>query len=700
MPGKGAQVRPVVHALIAAASLAVTLPGCLKPPTELVDEPQEGPLPPPATAAEVLERYIAAVGARERLDAIDSRTIEAQMVFHAQEDCDPDAGTCLAEDQKGSFLLQSTADGRLYRRTVLAEVVEEMGFDGTTGWELEAGTRLVIQNAEESETAREDAVLHWYFDLEKRGVQVTLERSRKEDSAGNVITLDGIRWEVPKTDAAPKTMWFSRETGLLHEEIVEDGEGPELQRQLLVYSDYRDVDGVQVPFSIQVTTQVGEAVQVLDIVTQRVDHSAIQETAFAVPKLEKPKPRPDTLLASLAAAKTAAEGAPKDIAAQTEYMRMAFAAANFDEAAVAANTVLALDAKEPEALLVLARIQLVIGKEKAVAKTLARAKAAGVKPEVLAREEAWVHYRTGEYGKLASALDRAKMPVLAGRFRTFVGKPVQVSAAGECVTTLPMLTHDPLATVEITVEGTKMPAIVDTGAGHLILSESLAGELGVSIRPLGAGATGPMMGHAQVKTLSLGDVVLENVPVEIFRDEDMARNAGDVGGGVRAAFGMGLFNRFMVGIDVPGKRVELVGGRRGCDKQLTARRSSKSVPFWRAELNYLYVKAKLDGAEGVYLLNTGIRGADMAATQVAYAHAGIGAPPFRSDETPAVTVEAVTIGDAFKAKGSNAAYGFFEQTQTNDGYRLDGMLGLGVLGQSPFAFDFEHNRLYFPQPAT
>lgn len=690
-------MRYTVHALLAAATVFTAVPGCLKPPTELAQEPDEGPASPPSTAAEVLDRYIAAVGATERLKKVTHRSIEAQMLFHAQEDCEPDAGNCLAEDQKGSFLLQSTADGRLYRRTVLSDIVEEMGFDGKTGWELQGGTQLVIQNETESETAREDAVLHWYFELDKRGVQVTLERSRKEDSAGKVMTLDGIRWEVPKTNAAPKTMWFDRSTGLLHEEVIEDGEGDELQKQLLVYDDYREVDGVLVPFLIKVTTQVGEVVQVLDIVTQRVDHKQVESKAFELPEVPAPEPRPDTLLSSVTAAKTAAERTPKDVAAQTEYMRMAFAAANFDEANTAATAVLKLDPQEPEALLVLARIQLVLGKEKAVAKTLARAKSAGVKDEVLAREQAWLHYRAGNYSKLASAMDRAKMPTLAGRFRSFVGKPVAVSSAGACVTSLPMLTNEPLATVEIEVLGTKVPAIVDTGAGHLILSESLADELGVSIRPFGSDGKGPMIGHGQIEKVTLGDITIANVPVEIFRDADMARNAGDVAGGVKAAFGLAMLTEFMVTIDTPGKSLELVGGRKGCNKDLEARRTGSSVRFWRAELNYLYVKAKIDGAVGVYLLNTGIRGADMAATQVAYAHAGIGSPAFRTDEAPAVTVGEVAIGTSFSAKNANAAYGFFEQTQTNDGYRLDGMLGLGVLGQSKFTFDFERGRLFFPK---
>lgn len=699
-------MRSVLHAVVLAAGLGTTLPGCLKPPSELPQLPNEGPPAPPATAGEVLSRYIAAAGGVERLRAIDNRGIDAMMVFHAQEDCDPEAGSCLAEDQKGTFHLISTADGRLYRRTILVDVVEEMGFDGKTGWELRAGAQLSIQNEDESAASREDAVLHWYFDLKKRGISVTLERPRTQDTQGQAMTLDGIRWETRIPNSVPKTMWFDRATGLLHEEVVEDAadssaQAPQ-QRQLLVYTDYREVDGVMVPFAIEVTTQIDEAVQRLSIITQRVDHGGLDatDTEFEIPEVPDPDPRPDTVIASLASARAAAEAAPKEVAAQTEHMRMAFAAANFQEAAKAAQTVLRMEPKEPEALLVRARLHLIGGKSKAASKALGRAKAAGIKDEVVAREEAWLHYRAGNYAKLATALDRAGMPVLAGRFRSFVGKPANIVSAGECVTTLPMVTTYPLVTVEIEVLGTKVPAIVDTGAGHLVLSESLAAELGVSVRPLGGSTKGPIMGHGQVKSLKLGDVTLSNVPTEVFRDEEMARNAGDVGEGVRAAFGLGMLTQFLISIDTPGKTVQLVGGRRGCEQALAARRKGPSAPFWRAELNYLYVKAEVDGAEGVYLLNTGIRGADMAATQAAYAHAGIGAPAIHSDQTPIVEIDEITIGPGFVARKAIGAYGFFEQTQTNDGYRLDGMLGLGVLGQAPVVFDFNKRRLYFPPIAT
>ena len=153
--------------------------------------------------------------------------------------------------------------------------------------------------------------------------------------------------EVPGSNAPPKTMWFDRETGLLHEETVEETVDGEVQSQLLVYGDYRDVDGVQVPFSIKVTTAVGEASQVLDILTQRVEHKAVKAETFAVPVLPDPDPKPDTLLASLAAARKAAKDDPAEITAQTEHMRLAYAAAYFEEATKAPTSCSASTPKSP-----------------------------------------------------------------------------------------------------------------------------------------------------------------------------------------------------------------------------------------------------------------------------------------------------------------------------------------------------------------
>jgi Aspartyl protease len=685
-------VRRLVISWIAIAGLG-TPTACLKVPDELSEEP-EGTLSAPSTAAEVIARYIEGTGGEKVLRALPARTIEARMIVRAQLGCSPDDQTCLSEDQVGSFLLRTTADGKLYRRTVLGEQVEEKGFDGKTGWQF-SGDVLRIESKTELELSREDAVLHWYFDLPERGIQVTLERPRKHDRDAEVTMLDGVHWELPGSSASPKTMWFDRATGLLREEVVEEGEGDELARQTITYDDYRDVGGIQVPYLIRVTNQLGDQEQVVEFITQRVDHGKIDPAQFAMPELPDPEPAPDERLAKLRGAEVAAKAEPGDAALQIALARTAWAAGHFDAAIAAAKATLALDDEEPEALMLLARGHVLRGELKEALGVLRRAGSAGLKADLLAREEAWIHYRRRDFGKLAKALDIAGNPVLAGRFRSFVGKPVALTPPKACVTTVPLVATLPLMVVELTVEGEPVSAIVDTGASDLILSSTFATARGISVRPLGQAPPGtPTVGFGQAESLGVGGVTLTNVPVDVFDDRAMADMAGDSLPNVKAVLGISLLSDFQVTLDVPGRALELVGRR--CKAELEARRTGPGLPFWQHETHYLYVMAEMNDAEGIYLVNTGMRGADLTATQLAYAHAGVGTPVVREGVAPMVAIESFELGDT-RLTGLEAAFGFFEQQATADGFRLDGMIGLGVMGQHRWTIDFETHRLYFAE---
>lgn len=689
-------MRRLAFSLFALAGIGFSA-GCLKVPDELSDEPDGGAPGAPSTAAEVLDRYVQGSGGTKALRALPARTIEARMIVRAQEGCSPDDQTCLAEDQVGSFVLRTTADGKLYRRTVIGEQVEEKGFDGEVGWQL-AGDVVRLESKAELELSREDAVLHWYFDLPERGIEVTLARPRKEDSEGKVTVLDGVHWALPGSAASPKTMWFDRATGLLREEIVQEGEGDEVQRQTIVYDDYRDIDGIQVPHLIRVVNEVGDQTQVVEFVTQRVDHEKIDAKQFAMPELPPPERAPDQRLAALRKAEAEAKAEPDDASVQIALARAAWAAGRFDAAIAAAKATLALESGEPEALFLLARGHVLRGELKEGLAVLRKASSSGLKPEVIAREEAWVHYRRRDFAKLAKALDAAGNPVLAGRFRSFVGKPIKPTAPKACVTTVPMTANEPLAVVEIEVDGEPVQAIIDTGASDLILSATFAAARGLSVRPLGETPPGtPTVGFGQAESVTVGDVKLANVPVDVFDDRAMADMAGDTLGDVKAVLGLSLLSDFQVTVDVPGEALELVGSR--CRAELEARRSGSSVPFWQHETHYLYVMGELEGAEGIYLINTGMRGADLTATQLAYRHAGIGAPIVRDDVAPMVTVQSFELGDA-KLSGLEAAFGFFDQNVTADGFRLDGMIGLGVMGQRRFTVDFDTRRIYLAEPSA
>lgn len=671
-------------------------PGCLRIPPESTDAPGAN-AEAPTTAAEVLDRYTRALGGEEALRAHPQRTVEARLVLRAEPNCEPGDESCLSEDQSGSFLHQSTLEGRLYQRTVLGDNVEEHGFDGKLGWSLLGNEALRLDTPEEAEISREEGLLHWHLDASKRGVELQLLPPRAEDSRGRVMTLDGVRWRSPGAPMA-KELWFARDTGLLHEEVSKDEQGDLPQSQIVTYEDYKKVDGVVVAHSITVRNQLGDRIQEVEFITQRVHHEPIADDRFAIPVLPDVQPKPDPLLAQLETARSEAREEPKDVAAQVEWARTAFMAAHFDEARTAATGALALDPNEPEALLTLTRLHLLRGELAQAEKLLKRARKTGVREQVLAREESWILHRKRDFVRLADALDEANSTTLAGRYRTFAGTPLVATWPSDaCAMDVDMTMHETLALVPIQAGDIATHAIFDTGAADLIISASLADELEVAIQSRTKIAEGlPDIGHGQIPRLQIGHLQIKNVPVNVFDDASIEQMAGASKTRVRAVFGASLLRDYVVRVDVPGKKLRAVSTARKCKAQAEALRTGPSAPMYLHETHYLYIPARMNEAEGIYLLNTGMRGADLTANRPANDYAGIRMPPLRSGETPMVDVRRIQLADGVEVQGAREAYGLFQQTQSSDGFRVDGMFGLGILGRRPFVLDFEQLRLHFP----
>lgn len=676
--------------------LGVANVGCLKVPEEFPEEPGAAAVAP-TTAAELLARHVEALGGEKALRALQSRTLEARMVLYPGEGCEqPEDPFCAnSEEETGSYFYQSTADGRLYRRNVIGDALEERGFDGKTGWAFLAPETLRIDSDDEMKLNREEAVLHWYLDVLPRGVETELLASRKEDSDGNPRQLDGMAWRVKDTEIE-KQLWFDRTTGLRREET--SGDEASGSTQVVVYEDYRDVDGVQVPHMIRVVNHFSGRTQRIDFAVQRVTHDPIDPTKFALPNMPPPQAEPDAILAQLAGARTNAEGNPKDISAWMDYARIAYVAAHFTDVDRALSKALALDSKEPEALLLTARRAVLSGDYARAEKFLKQAKKANVRSEVLAREFGWVHLRQRKYDKFAIDLAAGGNTELAGRYKAFAGTPLKATVEGNaCKLDIPLATQKPLATVQIQIGDKTVGAIFDTGAADLIVTRSLADELGMEIAASSQIAQGmPPVGHGQFSSVKVGGLTLENVPANVFDDEAIADMAGDESERVSAVLGVGMLTDFAVALDVPKGTLELASSDRKCKAEHKAMLSGPSVPFWMHETHYIYVMGAMNNAEGVYLVNTGMRGADMTANGQAYKHAAVATPPLQAGEAPMAIVKDFTLGKAMSAEDLESAWGYFQQTQSSDGFRLDGMIGLGVLGRSRFVLDFEKHQIHFP----
>lgn len=683
-------VRSLATGLLATSLL--TLAGCLKVPVDL-DQPAGGTTAP-STAQELLDRYIAAAGGADKLRALPSRMVEARVVFKAQEGCEEGDQDCMWEDTVGQFVLYTTAKAQMYRSMIVGGQRLERGFDGENGWQLQNDPQvLVMEDPSARPLLYEDALLHWYFDVDQRNL--SLELLPAKDDEGR--TLDGIRW-FEASDAWPESeKWFDRATGLLYEEIERDTESGDMVRR--VYGDYREVDGVQVPWLITQTTIADDLiVQQIELHVQAVNHRAAADSQFAVPELAPVEPVEDELLTMLAKARSEAEAEPKALAAQVYLARVAFVAAHFDEARTAAKAALKLDAKDLEALYIIARLDLLDGDLAAAERSLAKASAAGLRPDEAARQQAWIHLRRGQWDKGAKDLANAGNEQLGKRYEAFQGKPLQAKMGGNgCTTTLPITVEQGALVFEVGADGDKLRLLLDTGASDIIITDAKAKSLVIgtdAMAPLSAG--GPELPQGQLDELKIGELTVQNVPVSMFPADQLGMVVGLEG--VDGILGIRPFAGRQLTVDLDRDVLEIVEPGKRCKAKLDEKRGGQAVPFWLHETHYVYLLGHLRDAEGLYLLNTGMRGADLTANEGAYAFAGIGAPALYADQAAAlVQVDAFRIGP-WTRENLTAAWGFLAQNQTIDGFRLDGMIGLGVLGEGSWTLDFETQRIYLRPP--
>ena len=665
----------------------LALAGCPKGPPDL-DEPGAA-ITAPKSAQELLDRHIAASGGAEALRKLEARTVEARVVYRAEEGCEEGDPDCVWEDEIGQLVVSKTADARMVLRKVLGDDVIEWGFDGENGWRLDVNSQvLVLEEPASKPRLREDALLHWYFDVDRRA-PVLLGSRESEDGR----QLDGMLWFAGSADWLGIEMWFDRATGLLYEEIERDTEnGEDLRR---VYSDYREVDGVLVPWLTESVYLVdGLTVDRTEVHVHTVSHRPVAPEKFAMPTLAPVAPEADELLTTLEQARRAAKDDPEQISTQVRLARAAFAAAHFDESRAAAKAVLELEREDLEALYLLVRLDLLDGDVESAEANLTKAIAAGLRDDEAARQKAWIHLRRGQWDKAGADLSAAGNSELGARYRAFDGKPLVAKMGGKgCKTTLPIELEQGAVVVEVGAEGDKLRLLLETSAADVFISDAKAKSLLIATdarAPLIPG--GPSLGHGQLDTLRLGDFAVQNVPVTMFAAEDFGRVVGIEG--VDGLLGIRPFAGRQLTIDLDRKMMEIVEPSKRCAKSLEVNRVGQALPFWLHETHAIYVLGQMRDAEGVYLVATGLRGADLSANEATYALAGIGRPALYVDQTTAlVEVDHFRLG-ASTREDLVAAWGFVHPNQTSDGFRRDGTIGPRVLGSGSWTIDFKQQELF------
>jgi len=224
------------------------------------------------TADEVVEKYLTATGGRAALGKVTSRTATGTISV-----------TTPAGDLTGSIELYNRAPNKV--RTVVkidasalgvGQILQDQRFDGTAGYSIDSlnGNRDIT--GDQAEIMRNSTFPTPFLRYKEEGARVELLGKEKAGDRDAYV----LRF-TPKAGPASR-QFVDAETSLLLKTVVTVNVpqlGTDIE-QTVDFSDYRDVDGVKVPYRMRSVNQL----QALTITFTKVDHNApIDDRSFAKP---------------------------------------------------------------------------------------------------------------------------------------------------------------------------------------------------------------------------------------------------------------------------------------------------------------------------------------------------------------------------------------------------------------------------------
>jgi hypothetical protein len=217
-------------------------------------------------AEEVLDNYVKVTGGKEAYEKVKSRVIEGTMAMPAQ-------------GINGTLTIYNRTPDRIFMTMMLDQVGKiERGYDGKVGWETNAMTGARILKGEELEGVKREAEsaseLHWrdnYTDAKHQGIV-------------DVKGKQAHKLEMTNKLGKSEHRYYDAASGLLLQSEM-DVETPQGQVHVVATpSDYRDVDGIKVPFkSSQQISIAGMQIEQTMQMTKVQQNVEIPDEKFKLP---------------------------------------------------------------------------------------------------------------------------------------------------------------------------------------------------------------------------------------------------------------------------------------------------------------------------------------------------------------------------------------------------------------------------------
>jgi len=227
----------------------------------------------PQTADEIVEKHLAALGGRAALGKLTSRVVTGTITVSTP-----------AGDVSGSIEVYSKLPNK--SRTLvkidgtqfgLGQIVQDQRFNGTTGYVLDTLNGNREMTGDQLEASRVNMFPSPLLKYKDAGVTLeSVGREKVGDRDAYVLKMS------PKSGPASR-LYFDAESYLLVKTVTTINVpqiGADVEQTVLI-SDYRDVDGVKVPYVVRSTNQF----QTLAVSTTKVSQNMpIDDQMFSKPE--------------------------------------------------------------------------------------------------------------------------------------------------------------------------------------------------------------------------------------------------------------------------------------------------------------------------------------------------------------------------------------------------------------------------------
>jgi photosynthetic reaction center cytochrome c subunit len=225
------------------------------------------PRPTPTPAEEILSKYVTAVGGQAAIDKIKSRTMTGTITT--------------ANGQSGTYELIQGADKALETITTPRAAIK-LALTSTGGWESNGPNSRELAGGDLARV-RYAYQLFSFLKLKEQYTRLrTVGRDRVGDRDAYVVLASRSETEVER-------LFFDIENGLLLRRITYLRTMIGIIPTQWDFEDYRDVDGVKMPFTIRLsTTDAGNAFSVRKFTEIKLN-GPVDDSKFAMPGAA-PKP--------------------------------------------------------------------------------------------------------------------------------------------------------------------------------------------------------------------------------------------------------------------------------------------------------------------------------------------------------------------------------------------------------------------------